>query len=154
MTVTVRPATEADVASIADLDATSFLLVPWSPVMVAEGVAGIVPGLSYLVAERAGEFLGYAATRVVGGDAELQRIAVAESARRLGVGAALVRAAREVARADGATRLLLEVHETNAPAQALYAATGFTELARRPRYFRDGAAAIVLVLGWEDGADD
>lgn len=144
MTLTVRPAGEADVAVIVDLDTASFPLVPWSAVMVHEGVAGIVPGLSYLVAEDGAVFAGYAAVSVVDDVAELQRIAVPAAARRLGVGGALVAATAAHARAAGAVRLLLEVHEDNQPALALYAATGFVEIARRERYFRDGGAALVL----------
>lgn len=144
MTLVVRPAAEADVDAIARLDSSSFLLVPWSAAMVHEGVAGIVPGLTYLVAEEGDTFAGYVAVSVVDDVAELQRIAVAESARRLGVGAVLVAATAEHALAAGAVRLLLEVHEDNHPALALYASTGFVEIARRARYFRDGSTALVL----------
>jgi ribosomal-protein-alanine N-acetyltransferase len=48
------------------------------------------------------------------------------------------------ARAGRADRLLLEVRETNEGALAFYAAHGFEEIDRRPRYYRDGATAIVM----------
>ena len=48
--------------------------------------------------------------------------------------------------ADGAERVVLEVREDNAGALAFYSARGFTELARRLRYYRDGATAVVLEL--------
>ena len=48
------------------------------------------------------------------------------------------------AAAGHADRLLLEVRETNADALAFYAAGGFVEVDRRPRYYRDGSTAIVL----------
>jgi ribosomal-protein-alanine N-acetyltransferase len=44
----------------------------------------------------------------------------------------------------GANRLLLEVREDNAGALAFYAARGFVEIDRRARYYRDGAAAVVM----------
>ena len=78
---------------------------------------------------------------VVGDIAELQRIAVEPAA-----GAGSRRAARRVVagpKADGAERLLLEVREDNAGALAFYAAAGFVEIDRRPRYYRDGATAVV-----------
>ena len=38
------------------------------------------------------------------------------------------------------------MREDNAGALAFYAATGFAEIARRPRYYRDGATAVVMEL--------
>ena len=46
--------------------------------------------------------------------------------------------------AEGADRLLLEVRENNAGAIGFYAAHGFVEIDRRPRYYRDGATAVVM----------
>ena len=79
--------------------------------------------------------------------AELQRIAVDAQHRRGGVASALLDACVGAARAGGANRLLLEVREDNAGALAFYAARGFTEVDRRPRYYRDGATAVVMRLG-------
>lgn len=39
--------------------------------------------------------------------------------------------------------LWLEVHEENVPAQKLYEKLGFKEVGRRPRYYKDGATAIL-----------
>jgi ribosomal protein S18 acetylase RimI-like enzyme len=46
---------------------------------------------------------------------------------------------------DDARVVFLEVRESNAPALALYGALGFTELARRARYYADtGEDAVVM----------
>ena len=50
---------------------------------------------------------------------------VAEDARRRGVGARLLRAAREHARQTGAVRLALSTAVTNTKAQALYERDGW-----------------------------
>jgi ribosomal-protein-alanine N-acetyltransferase len=42
--------------------------------------------------------------------------------------------------------VLLEVRADNGPALAFYARTGFAEIHRRRRYYRDGTDAIVLEL--------
>lgn len=42
--------------------------------------------------------------------------------------------------------LWLEVHEENVPAQKLYEKLGFREVRRRPRYYSDGATAILYSL--------
>lgn len=140
----VRPAREGDLDEIVDLERTAFPLDPWSDVLIGEGVRGLVPTASYLVAELDGAVVGYATVSVVQDIAELQRIATAPAARRTGVATALLAAVVELAGVGGAERLLLEVREDNEAARAFYLAAGFGEIARRPRYYRDGTEAVVL----------
>lgn len=140
----VRRATGDDIEEITALEAVSFPLDPWSANLVAQGVDDSLPTVSYLVAERGGTFAGYAVVSVVDVDAELQRVAVLPELRRAGVASTLLEAARAHAASEGAGRLLLEVREDNAPALRFYARHGFTELGRRPGYYRDGTTALVL----------
>ncbi|MFC7934266.1 GNAT family N-acetyltransferase [Streptomyces cinereoruber] len=85
----------------------------------------------YLVAVRGGELVGYvrvAQSIPLASHAhvlQIQGLAVAESARGKGVARALLRAAGDLARERGATRLTLRVLGHNAPARALYASEGF-----------------------------
>jgi ribosomal protein S18 acetylase RimI-like enzyme len=58
-------------------------------------------------------------------DCWLEDLYVRESARRSGLGRALVEAAVERARERGCRRIELDVNEDNAPALALYEACGF-----------------------------
>ncbi|MFC5727620.1 ribosomal protein S18-alanine N-acetyltransferase [Nocardioides vastitatis] len=139
----VRRATVDDVEDITALEAEAFP-DPWSENLVAQGADGSLPTVSYLVVERDGTFAGYAVVSVVDVDAELQRVAVLPGLRRTGVASALLDAARAHAAREGAGRLLLEVREDNAAAQSFYARHGFTELGRRPGYYRDGTTALVL----------
>ncbi|MBM7518934.1 ribosomal-protein-alanine acetyltransferase [Nocardioides nitrophenolicus] len=131
-------------AAIVELEAVAFPLDPWSANLVGEGVGGSLPTVSYLVAEAAARFAGYAVLSVVDVDAELQRIAVPEPDRRTGVATGLLAAVRASAAAGGAERLLLEVREDNLAARMFYERHGFAELGRRPRYYRDGTDALVL----------
>ena len=140
----IRAATVADVPAIADLEVEALGADAWSEGLVREGVLGNLPTIHYLVAERDGAVAGYAVASVAGDIAELQRIAVRPDARRGGVASVLLDEVVRLARADGADRLLLEVRDTNAPALAFYAARDFVEVDRRPRYYRDGAPAVVL----------
>ena len=140
----VRRATADDIGDITTLEAEAFPLDPWSANLVAQGVDDSLPTVSYLVAELGGTFAGYAVVSVVDVDAELQRVAVVAALRRTGVASALLDAVRAHAASEGAGRLLLEVREDNAPALGFYARHGFTELGRRPGYYRDGTSALVL----------
>ncbi|MCX5390273.1 GNAT family N-acetyltransferase [Streptomyces sp. NBC_00094] len=89
------------------------------------------PPEDYLVAVVGGEVVGYvrlglptplAATAHV---RQIQGLVVAESVRGRGVARALLRAATDRARAEGARRITLRVLAHNAPARALYASEGF-----------------------------
>lgn len=142
--VVVRAAGRADVEDVAALEALAFPLDPWSPVLLEQAVDGTVPTVGILVAERDGAFVGYAVVSVVDVDAELQRIAVPEDLRRAGIARTLLEAVHVHAASRGAERLLLEVREDNLAARMFYGRHGFTELGRRPRYYRDGATALVL----------
>ena len=89
--VKVRPATEADTDAIAASEADNLGADAWSDGLVAEGVAGRLPTVHYLVAESDGALVGHAVASLVAEIAELQRIAVAAPWRRRGVAAAPAR---------------------------------------------------------------
>jgi [ribosomal protein S18]-alanine N-acetyltransferase len=141
----VRRATPDDADAVAALEAEALGDDAWSPALVAAGVAGTVPTVTYLVAEVDGAVAGHAVVSVAGDLAELQRVGVIAAHRRQGLASALLDALVALARDGGADRLLLEVREDNHGAAAFYAARGFTEIDRRRRYYRDGATAVVLL---------
>ena len=147
----IRPAVAADVPAVAALERDNLGVDAWPEPLVAEGLLGNLPTVSYLVAEVDAEdgprVVGHAVASVVADIAELQRIAVDPAHRRTGLATELLNAVIGAAREGGADRLLLEVREDNAGALAFYAARGFVEVDRRRRYYRDGATAVVMRLG-------
>jgi ribosomal-protein-alanine N-acetyltransferase len=140
----IRVAEAEDAPAIAALERDALGSDAWSETLVTEGAAGRVPTTLYLVATDGDEVTGYAATSIVD-VAELQRIAVAAGHRRTGVATDLLARVEDEARARQVDRLLLEVREDNHGACAFYAARGFIELDRRPRYYADGTTAVVLL---------
>ena len=142
----IRPATAEDADAVAALEAENLGDDAWSHALVTQGVSGTVPTVRYLVAERAGVVVGYAAASMVAEIAELQRIAVTPRSRRSGVASELTSGVVTAARERRADRLLVEVREDNAGALAFYAARDFVEIDRRRRYYRDGATAVVMRL--------
>jgi ribosomal-protein-alanine N-acetyltransferase len=144
---TVRPATPDDLDAIVLLEHDNLGPDAWSVGLLEEGLAGRVPTVHYLVAETDGSVVGHAVTSLAGDIAELQRIAVTPAARRTGVASALLSDSVALAMLDGgADRMLLEVRADNTGALAFYAANGFVEVDRRPKYYQDGATAVVLRL--------
>ncbi|MBW3560159.1 MAG: GNAT family N-acetyltransferase [Proteobacteria bacterium] len=89
---------------------------------------------------------GFILLRSVGPEAEILTLAVAPELRRQGLGRALLDAGLSAARQHGAEAVFLEVAADNAPAAALYAASGFTAVGvRRGYYLRAGGSAVDAV---------
>ena len=87
--------------------------------------------------------------------ARLYSISVAPSARGRGLGAGLLAACEEQARARGSARLRLEVRSTNSSALRLYDAAGYRVIARLESYYPDGETALrmeKLLIAPSDGA--
>ncbi len=89
---------------------------------------------------------GLVLARVAANEAEILTLAVAPSARRRGVGKALLRAATLEAAARGAETMFLEVSAANTAARALYATAGFQPIGRRRFYYADDSDALVMAL--------
>ena len=142
----IRRATSSDWAAIAELEGVCQGADAWSAGLIRVGVDGDVPTVRYLVADHDDEVVGYAVASYAGDIAELQRIGVSPALRRAGVASALLAEVVAEAPGTGANRLILEVREDNTGALAFYAARGFIEIDRRPRYYRDGTTAVVLRL--------
>ncbi len=104
----------------------------------AEGFVARRPG-----APRA-ELLGELLLHRVQDEAEIRSLAVLPKVRRRGVASALLAAALESAAGAGVRSVHLEVRVGNAAARALYASAGFALAGRRPRYYPDGEAALLL----------
>jgi ribosomal-protein-alanine N-acetyltransferase len=112
-------------------------------------------GRHYLIARRGRAILGYGGLWVVdaAGDTEahVTNIVVSESARREGVGSALMMELAEHARSVGATAWTLEVRASAEPAQAMYQRFGFVPAGIRKAYYEHGEDAVVM---WCHGLAD
>ena len=92
----------------------------------------------------AGRTVGFAAVRIVVGEAELDAIAVEPSERKQGFGQQLLGQVVDDLRAAGVSRIGLEVRVTNVAARRLYAAFRFDEEGVRRSYYEDGEDALLL----------
>jgi len=93
------------------------------------------PGSFALVAEDEGAPLAFILARTAADEGEILTLATLREARRRGLARALMTAAADLARERGATRLLLEVAETNGAARALYEGLGYETVGRRAAYY-------------------
>lgn len=87
---------------------------------------------------------GFVLYRILEQAWEISLVASHPEFRRKGL---MERLFKELIAAKGQDKeLWLEVHEENVPAQKLYEKLGFREVRRRPRYYKDGATAILYSL--------
>jgi ribosomal-protein-alanine N-acetyltransferase len=130
--LTIRPAREADIPRILELQAASPEAAQWGQDQYRATIAAQA-SLRCLVAEWAGRVEGLIVFRgAMAGESEILNLAVAPGRRRLGMGGALVRAACEQP-AD----LFLEVRRSNLGGIAFYRRCGFHEAGLRKDYYRD-----------------
>lgn len=137
----IRLATGSDVAAVGALERDLFGADAWDERAVVAELDG--PGRRFVVAEDPDhELSGYAVSMTLGDIVDLQRIAVHPRHRRAGLATALLEDLLD--HTGAADRMLLEVSERNEAAVAFYLVHGFTRIDARPRYYRDGADALVL----------
>jgi ribosomal-protein-alanine N-acetyltransferase len=94
-----------------------------------------------------GKIGGYICFWIFANEAHLMNIAVHPQRRKRGFGGCLLKKLIEVSLSEGATKAWLEVRPSNVGARAFYIKAGFTEISRRPRYYREtNEDAIIMSL--------
>jgi ribosomal-protein-alanine N-acetyltransferase len=142
----IRPAGEADLDAIAGLEQAAFH-DPWPREMLAYELCH--PHSVLLVASWGPDAApaAYAAFRHAAGEAELLRVAVDPGSLRRGLARALLLEGLERLREARVQACFLEVRVDNQPAVTLYESLGFAWVGLRRAYYRDGADAMIFVLG-------
>jgi ribosomal-protein-alanine N-acetyltransferase len=126
----------------------------WSESAMAEILA--MPGCVGAVAHVGDRPVGLVIALAVAADAEIVTLGVLPEFRRHGIGGRLLAWAADRSRRSGCRRLLLEVAEDNPAARALYGKLGFSQVGRRPSYYRRSAgtaAAMVLARNLDQRMD-
>lgn len=139
----IRPAVQSDLDAVAAIEASWPAAPGWTK---AQFSAELSSDRAIFLAAEENELAGYALAWAVPPEAQLLTIAVARASARRGVAEALLSALAGAARQRGLERLTLEVSEKNEPARALYAKAGLRVVGRRPKFYNDGAAALLMDL--------
>ena len=138
----IRPMAPSDVSAVTKILQQSPEAANWSEQRLS--VASTSPGIA-LVSEREGSLAGFLFARQIGDEAEILNVGVLPSERRCGVGSALLREALNQLRRRGASRVFLEVRESNRKAIAFYNKHGFSETGRRKAYYHKPEEAALLM---------
>ena len=146
-TISFRAMTEADIPALVGIEAQSFYDA-WNENMLRNEIANELT--TYLVMECAGKLVGYAGFWLVAGEAQITRVAVADEERGQGYGTRLTAALVNKAWELGATAMTLEVRESNAVAQHLYATLDFEQNGFRPKYYSDTNEGALLLWNMDN----
>lgn len=120
---------------------------PWSERSVVGELDN--PLSLWLVCLEGERVLGYVGSQTVLGETDMMNVAVSPDARRRGIGEALILALIEELRRQGSHCLSLEVRASNDPAIGLYQKLGFSQVGRRPNYYRNPKEdACILRKEW------
>lgn len=138
--ITIRPMTLDDLAEVVALEA-DIQPRPWSEQVFRHELAA--DDRAYLVAAGPDAIVGFGGVMVIGDEAHVTNLLVAEESRRRGVGWNLMSTLIESALSRGARHVTLEVRTGNEAARALYARLGLAPVGIRPRYYGDEDALIL-----------
>lgn len=148
--VLIRYATRDDVPSIRTLERQTETAAHWSSREYEALFAAEAPRRIVLVATDEADpshQCGYVIARCGADEWEIENVVVAEAQQRRGVGSALVDQLLHEALEAGITSVLLEVRPSNAAARRLYEKLGFSEVGRRPDYYREPSEdALILKI--------
>lgn len=142
--VVVRRARPEDLDAMAAIEAAHPSAAGWSKTQFAAELArdnGLL-----LVCELGGRPVGHLAAWFVGAEAQLFTVTVDPGQARRGVGSALLGELAAQARARGCAKITLELSERNTTAMVLYARAGGRVVGRRPKFYNDGADALLMDL--------
>ena len=128
----IREMTAEDIGAVAELE-TNIFSMPWS----AQGFADTLcmDDVLFLVACEGKTVLGYVGVYCTADEGEITNVAVAQSARRRGIGGALLDALVEKLAQKRIFRIFLEVHISNNRAIGLYEQKGFSVAGTRKNFY-------------------
>ena len=134
----IRPATPADIPAMMRLVNHSSTAAHWSREQYELVFAQEAPRRAAWIIEdkqRGAHLQGCLVAHEIAGEWEIENIVVEESVRRQRLGTRLLLELQEVARAERAQAIFLEVRESNHAARAFYEHRGFQQSGRRGRYY-------------------
>lgn len=142
----IRMMKKQDILQLAELEKRCFS-DPWSVSAFEYELKN--PLSVWLVAAEGDQVAGYVGSQTVIDESDMMNIAVAPAYRRQGIAEKLISMLIVQLKDRGSYSLTLEVRASNIPAIGLYQKLGFTQVGRRPNYYRNPKEdALILRKEW------
>ena len=139
-----RPMTIADLDEVMIIERTSYRF-PWSTGFFLQELQ--VACARSILAEVDGRIVGFVLYWLLPGALDIHNIAVHVDFRHQGIARLLLGRVLSQAKAQSATRVMLEVRKSNLPAQKLYESVGFSITGIRKGYYSDDSEdALAMTL--------
>ena len=132
--VTLRRGVLTDVHAMAAIEVDAFS-DPW-PSSAFHGLLNATHARVTVATDASDQAVGYCVLLFAADEAEIANIAVSPPLRRNGIASQLLDDALVAAKLLGAAEVFLEVRMSNQSARGLYGSRGFTQVGRRPSYYR------------------
>jgi len=133
----IRQAELADIPAILELEQQAVTAAHWSAQQYQTAFSTELHKRFILIGEDETGVRGFIIGKAVGSELEIENLAVHSSARRLGLGASLLKELLTMACNQGIEAVFLEVRESNQAARGLYEKHSFANIGRRKHYYRD-----------------
>lgn len=133
----IRRATATDIPDLMALEKQAATAAHWSAQQYEAAFSREPPLRLVLILEQETGAQGFIMGRMLDKEWEIENIVVAGPARRRGLGTRLLGEFLDLARARGASKVFLEVRESNLAARRLYEKRAFAESDRRKRYYQE-----------------
>ena len=144
--IKIKNMAPSHVQQVAELEKLCFT-TPWSEKSIASELTNIYA--LWLVAEDQDVVVGYIGSQLSHPEADVMNVAVTPDRRREGIAEVLVDSLITELKRIGCSSLTLEVRASNEPAKALYETLGFSQVGRRPNYYRNPKEdALILRKEW------
>ena len=143
----IRELTGIDLPAVVSLEREIFKKEAWSVGQFKEELAGMPLTRYYVIAEDdSNNLIGYGgiAQGAPNFEADIHTLAVAENARRKGVGRAIMSELEKWAIDRKANEIFLEMRTSNIEAKPLYESLGYKVISTRKNYYGSGIDAYVM----------
>jgi ribosomal-protein-alanine N-acetyltransferase len=142
--VLFRPMTKDDLDQVMTIERSAYRF-PWSSGFFLQELQ--VACARSILAEIDGRICGYVLFWLLPGSIDVHNLAITPELRRRGLARRLMRHVVATAKLQSATRVTLEVRQSNSPAKELYASLGFVQTGLRKGYYSDdGEDAYTMAL--------